>query len=171
MALKILSPDVIAVGFSERTNRAGIAQLRRVLTRREPGPRWMLVVTLPHRRAYMHLDTLITPIDRDAALLYPPVLLPGAMSQTVTLTLDPGDAEFARLPEPVALTNEVGEFSLTVEDREDGRVVISRSLTIGERRAPGGPHTGLVVGADDWPLLRALLLEESDPRSRTLMLE
>jgi arginine deiminase len=73
----VLSPDVIAVGHSERTNRAGIQALARALARTEGGPRWMVVVEVPHRRAYMHLDTLLTPVDRDACLLYPPVLMPG----------------------------------------------------------------------------------------------
>jgi arginine deiminase len=74
----VLSPEVIVVGNSERTNRAGIQALARALARAEGGPRWMVVVELPRRRAFMHLDTLITPVDRDACLLYPPVLLPGA---------------------------------------------------------------------------------------------
>ena len=73
----VLSPDVIAVGHSERTNRAGIHALARALAGSEGGPRWMVLVEVPRRRAYMHLDTLITPVDRDACLLYPPVLMPG----------------------------------------------------------------------------------------------
>lgn len=73
--LLVLSPDVVAVGVSERTNHAAVQHLARTLARREGGPRWLLEVRLPRRRAYMHLDTLITPIDRDAALVYPPVIL------------------------------------------------------------------------------------------------
>ncbi len=74
----IFSPQVIAVGHSERTNRAGIHALARALSRRDGGPRFMIVVEVPRRRAYMHLDTLVTPVDRDACLLFPPVLLRGA---------------------------------------------------------------------------------------------
>ncbi len=73
----MLSPDVIAVGHSERTNRAGIHALSRALARREGAPRWIVVVDIPRRRAYMHLDTLVTQVDRDACLIYPPVMLPG----------------------------------------------------------------------------------------------
>jgi len=73
----VFSPDVIAVGSSERTNRAGIEALTRALARREGAPRFLIVVEIPHRRAYMHLDTLVTQVDRDACLLYPPVMLPG----------------------------------------------------------------------------------------------
>ncbi len=70
----VLAPDVIAVGISERTNRAGLAALVRALHRRAGAPRWVVAVELPARRAYMHLDTLFTPVDRDAALVYTPVL-------------------------------------------------------------------------------------------------
>jgi len=70
----VLSQDVIAVGQSQRTNRAAIHRLARALARREGAPRWMLAVELPPRRAYMHLDTVLTPIDRDACLGFPPVL-------------------------------------------------------------------------------------------------
>jgi len=71
----VLSSELLVVGESERTNRAGIRQLARALSRREGAPRWMIVVSIPRRRAYMHLDTLITPIDGDACLLYGPVLV------------------------------------------------------------------------------------------------
>jgi arginine deiminase len=57
----VLSPQVIAVGQSQRTDRAAVAELARVLARRPDGPRWLLAVELPHRRAYMHLDTVLTP--------------------------------------------------------------------------------------------------------------
>jgi arginine deiminase len=70
----VLSPEVIAVGQSQRTDRAAVLELMRALARREQGPRWLLAVELPHRRAYMHLDTVLTPIDRDACLGFPPVL-------------------------------------------------------------------------------------------------
>ncbi len=73
----VLSPEVVVVGHSERTNATATAALARNLAQLETGPRWMLLVEIPRRRAYMHLDTLITPVDRDAALIYPPVLLPG----------------------------------------------------------------------------------------------
>ena len=69
----VLSPEVVVVGLSERTNRAAVELLLRVLARRDDGPRWLEVVRLPSRRAYMHLDTVFTPADRDAALVFPPL--------------------------------------------------------------------------------------------------
>ncbi len=73
----VLSPDVVAVGRSERTNLQGVSELARALADWGEGPRWLFRVELPHRRAFMHLDTLFTPVDRNACLVYGPVILPG----------------------------------------------------------------------------------------------
>lgn len=75
--IMVLSDDVLAVGYSERTNRSGVRQLVGALTRKEGGPRWLIVAALPHKRAYMHLDTVLTQIDRDECLAFTPVVLPG----------------------------------------------------------------------------------------------
>ncbi len=77
--LVVLSGDVLVVGQSERTSRAAIESLCRALERRDGAPRWVFAVLLPRRRAYMHLDTVFLPVDRDACLVYPQVILgPGA---------------------------------------------------------------------------------------------
>ncbi|MCD4749857.1 MAG: hypothetical protein K8R59_10835 [Thermoanaerobaculales bacterium] len=70
----VLSPDVLAVGMSERSNSQAVDVLIRALKNRDEGPRYLVIVDLPHRRAYMHLDTVFTPADRDAALVYAPVI-------------------------------------------------------------------------------------------------
>jgi len=84
----VVSPDVIAVGLSERTNRLGIEHLARALAARDDGPRFLVVVELPRRRAYMHLDTLFTPIDRDLALVYPPVILQDGAERANVFEID-----------------------------------------------------------------------------------
>lgn len=84
----VLSKDVVAVGLSERTNLAGVRKLARALKGRENGPRWMVIVTLPRRRAYMHLDTLFTPVDHDACLVHAPVLLPGGSEEAKVHEVD-----------------------------------------------------------------------------------
>ena len=70
----VMSPDVVAVGLSERTNRPAVELMIESLSHRDDGPRWLEVVRLPHRRSYMHLDTVFTAADRDAALVFPPLL-------------------------------------------------------------------------------------------------
>jgi arginine deiminase len=80
----ILSPDVVAVGHSERTSEEGILELARALARLDDGPRWLIRVELPRKRAFMHLDTLFTPVDRDACLVFAPVILPGGPGTATT---------------------------------------------------------------------------------------
>ncbi len=72
--LLVLSPEVVAVGVSERTNMVAVELLAEALAGRDDGPRWLEVVQVPARRAYMHLDTVFTPIDRGAALVFEPVI-------------------------------------------------------------------------------------------------
>jgi arginine deiminase len=71
----VVSSEVIAVGMSERSNRLGIEDLAAALSSRDDGPRFLVVVELPRRRAYMHLDTVFTPVDREMALVFHPVLV------------------------------------------------------------------------------------------------
>ncbi|GAB4223490.1 MAG: arginine deiminase [Acidobacteriota bacterium] len=73
--VEVVSADVLVVGLSERTNRTSVELMVRALRRRATRPRWLVVVAIPRRRAYMHLDTIFTPIDRDACLVHPPVIL------------------------------------------------------------------------------------------------
>jgi len=84
----VLSPEIVVIGISERTNRIAAGQLARVLARRDDAPRRLLLVPIPKRRAYMHLDTLITPIDRNACLIYPPVILGGGAEQADVFEID-----------------------------------------------------------------------------------
>jgi len=89
----VLSPEVVAVGLSERTNTVALECLARSLGRLDPGPRWLVVVQLPRRRAYMHLDTVFTMIDRGMALAAPQVILPGSGETAVVAVHDLRDAE------------------------------------------------------------------------------
>lgn len=91
----VLSKDVVAVGLSERTNKAGVKHLARNLAQMDDGPRRLVVVDLPHRRAYMHLDTLITIADRDLCLVHAPVILPGGAEQAQVYEIDLADDDLA----------------------------------------------------------------------------
>lgn len=72
--LLIASSEILLVGLSERTNRAGIERLAEYLRNHETTFRHLLVVELPSRRSYMHLDTVFTFIDRHQCLAYTPVI-------------------------------------------------------------------------------------------------
>ena len=84
----VLSPEVVAIGVSERTNALAVDALARSLSRMEDGPRWLEVVHLPRRRAYMHLDTVFTPADRDSALAFPPVICGSGPQLAETYEID-----------------------------------------------------------------------------------
>lgn len=78
--------DVLMIGVSERTNRHGVDCLARHLLGRveQTGFRSIVVVEIPARRSYMHLDTVFTFIDRGLCLAYLPVIAPnGAEAGTV----------------------------------------------------------------------------------------
>ena len=67
-----LGEDTLVVGRGYRTNDAGIEALRRVLPKAQ-----VVAVDLPHwhgRDEVMHLLSLISPVDDDLALAYPPLL-------------------------------------------------------------------------------------------------
>jgi arginine deiminase len=84
----VLSDEVLAIGLSERTNTEGIEAFARALSSLEDGPRWLEIVHLPQRRAYMHLDTVFTAVDRDAALVYPPVIDPNGPETAAVYEVD-----------------------------------------------------------------------------------
>jgi arginine deiminase len=65
----VLSAEVVAVGCSDRTSTEAIERLSgRLLA---GGYREVLVIRLPFTRAFMHLDTVFTMVDRDAFTIFP----------------------------------------------------------------------------------------------------
>lgn len=66
--------DMIIVGLSERTNRAGVEHLAESLKKSKAGVKTVFVVDLPKQRSFMHLDTVFTIINRHECLIYPPVI-------------------------------------------------------------------------------------------------
>ncbi|MEM7585449.1 MAG: arginine deiminase family protein [Acidobacteriota bacterium] len=89
------SPEVLLVGLSERTNRRGVETLARCLRQRETSFRHMLVVELPARRSYMHLDTVLTFIDHGLCLAYLPVIPPGGTEAGDVYRIDLGARELS----------------------------------------------------------------------------
>jgi arginine deiminase len=90
-----MSSDVVAVGVSERTNSAAVEILATALAELEDGPRWLEVIHLPHRRAYMHLDTVFTPLDQNAALVFEPVICGSGPQLAETYEVDLHSSDLA----------------------------------------------------------------------------
>ncbi len=89
-----------------------------------------------------------------------PVLLNGILTQHIRLHLKTGDRKIVYMPESSEMNNEAGRFVVHAES-EDGRITLERGLRL----------DGIIVQPEDWPLLRALLLEEQDPAHRTIILK
>ncbi|MEM1207266.1 MAG: arginine deiminase family protein [Acidobacteriota bacterium] len=85
--------DVLIVGLSERTNRYGVDSLARHLLRADTGFRHLVVVEIPSRRSYMHLDTVFTFIDHGLCLTYLPVTAPGGAEAGDVYRVDLGAKE------------------------------------------------------------------------------
>lgn len=77
--------DLLLVGITERTNKAGVEALMRSLRAAKAGVKSVIIVDIPRARSFMHLDTIFTFINRHECLIYPPVILPsGSQAATVT---------------------------------------------------------------------------------------
>ena len=97
----IVNSEIVLVGLSERTNRRGVETLAEYLRLEETSFRHMIVVEMPHKRSYMHLDTVFTLIDHGLCLAHLPVVEQGGpesahvysvdlYARELTFTLRPG---------------------------------------------------------------------------------
>jgi arginine deiminase len=66
----VLAPGVVMVGMGERTTAQAVETLAQQLFLTGTAHR-LIAVRLPESRAFMHLDTVMTMIDRDTFALYP----------------------------------------------------------------------------------------------------
>jgi arginine deiminase len=82
------SRELLLVGVTERTNRAGIRQLGTALREARSAVKTIIVVELPRQRSFMHLDTVFTFTSRNECLIYPPVILPGGSQAATVTTID-----------------------------------------------------------------------------------
>ncbi len=71
--VQTIGNGAVMIGMGERTTPQSVGILARTLFERGAAA-LVLAVQLPPSRSYMHLDTVITMVDRDAVTLYPPVV-------------------------------------------------------------------------------------------------
>ncbi|HEU4888663.1 MAG TPA: arginine deiminase family protein [Thermoanaerobaculia bacterium] len=78
--------DLLLVGVTERTSKAGVEALMQSLKKANAGIRSVIIVDIPRQRSFMHLDTIFTFINRHECLIYPPVILPkGSQAASITM--------------------------------------------------------------------------------------
>ncbi|MDD5928034.1 MAG: arginine deiminase [Firmicutes bacterium] len=68
----VLSKDIVAIGFSQRTTLAGIECFAEKLLRNSEFKK-VLVFDIPKCRAFMHLDTVFTMVDYDKFTIHPEI--------------------------------------------------------------------------------------------------
>ena len=66
----VLSPECVAIGLSERTHPIAVENLAAQLFASGTA-KWVLAIDLPKTRGTMHLDTIMTVVDRDAVVVWP----------------------------------------------------------------------------------------------------
>jgi arginine deiminase len=66
----VLSEDCVAIGLSERTHPIAVENVAAQLFA-AGAAKWVLAIDLPKARGTMHLDTIMTVVDRDAVVMWP----------------------------------------------------------------------------------------------------
>ncbi len=67
----ILSKEVLAVGYSERTDKEAVFKLAENIFKSGESFNTVLIFDIPKTRAFMHLDTVFTMIDHDMFTVHP----------------------------------------------------------------------------------------------------
>lgn len=70
----VLSPEVVAIGISQRTDPHAVEALAQRLICEETGILRVLAIDIPKTRSYMHLDTVMTMVDTDKFTIHPSIL-------------------------------------------------------------------------------------------------
>ncbi|NQU06084.1 MAG: DUF3857 domain-containing protein [Calditrichaeota bacterium] len=103
-------------------------------------------------------DKLPSDVDLSKEYRGAPVVLAGLINQTISFRLDTDGLEIVYSPDESPIRNDIGEFQLSNEKREDC-VIITRSLSLSSSK----------YDSEDWQMLRKLLLTDRSDRSRTLL--
>ena len=103
----VLGRGAVLVGMSERTTPQGVERLARRLFR-SGSARTIVALSMPQKRAFMHLDTVMTMVDEDTFTAYV------GMGMLPSYTIEPGDAEH--------------ELTITAHPPEDMHRAIAEAL-------------------------------------------
>jgi len=127
--VEVLGDGVVMIGLSERTSPQAVSILARTLFASGAATE-VITVALPKTRSFMHLDTVITQVDRDAVTAYEEVI-----DQARVWTIRPGDSP----DDPV------------VEEQPEGLIeTMRRSLGLSELRVVGTGGDELAAAREQW---------------------
>ena len=71
--ISVLSKDTVAIGISERTDAESVEKIAKNLFSNNKFFKTVLAFNIPRKRAFMHLDTVFTMIDRDKFVMHPEI--------------------------------------------------------------------------------------------------
>lgn len=87
----IANEEIILVGSGARTSTEGIDLLTEILKEKKTGTRHLIVQELPRKpESFIHLDMTFTFLDRNACLVYEPLILKKTKYHTIKITIDNG---------------------------------------------------------------------------------
>lgn len=126
--IAVLGGGVVLIGMGERTTPQGVEMLARHLFETGTATR-ILVAEIPRQRAFMHLDTALTMVDRDAFCVYP--YLPENL-RSFTLT-------------PVG---KVGHYE--VRENADFFTTVAEAIEVDKLRVLRVPTTRMSASREQW---------------------
>jgi arginine deiminase len=91
----VLREDMLAIGYSERTEKTTIERLAETLKAARSPIRRLILVAIPPARSTMHLDTVFTVISREECLVYGPMILAGGAEEADVYLCDLGKRTLA----------------------------------------------------------------------------
>jgi arginine deiminase len=95
----VLREDLLAIGYSERTEETTIERLSEALKKAGSAVKHIIVMAIPHERSFMHLDTLFTQVSEGECLCYAPMVLAGGAEEADVYSVDLTHDEITWTPE------------------------------------------------------------------------
>jgi arginine deiminase len=102
----VLRPDTVLIGVSQRSSPVAFDGVADELTRNH-GIKHIIVVVLPIERAMIHLDMVLTMVDREHLVIYPPAFM-GPDRYPVLYYRAGESASMQEMPDLFAALREVG---------------------------------------------------------------
>jgi arginine deiminase len=133
----VVGNGAVLIGMGERTTPQAVGALARRFFATDDAPRKVIAVALPEKRAFMHLDTVMTMADLDTLVAYPGVLddlrawtlTPGDGTDEVVVTAQPDVftpiKEALDLPRLQILTTGGDQYEAEREQWDDGNNVLA----------------------------------------------
>jgi arginine deiminase len=127
--IEVIGNGTVVIGLSERTSHQAVSLLARRLFQAGAADK-VLTMALPKERSFMHLDTVMTMVDRDAVTAYRAVV-----DEARVWCIRPGES-----PD-----------ELVVEDRPEGLVAaMADALDLDEMRVIGTGGDDLAAAREQW---------------------